>query len=50
MGKINLDISQLDTEKLVELDAYMATLDDPDGSLINVLHKAQHLFGYIHTN
>lgn len=50
MHKINLNLGELDKNKLVELDEYIATLKDPVESLINVLHKAQLLFGYIPTN
>ncbi len=50
MHKINLDLSILDKKKLEELDLYIITLKDPVESLINVLHKAQTLFGYIPTN
>lgn len=50
MNKINLNIGELDAEKLAELDSYILTLKDPVESLINVLHKAQHIFGYIPTN
>lgn len=50
MNAINLNIGELDTEKLNDLDAYILTLKDPVESLINVLHRAQHIFGYIPTN
>lgn len=50
MHKINLNLDELDKSKLVILDKYITTLKDPVESLINVLHKAQQLFGYIPTN
>lgn len=50
MSSINLNISELDPAKLAELDKHIATYSQPEGSLINILHKAQHLFGYIPTN
>ncbi len=50
MAKINLKFDDLDTAKLAELDSYIETLIDPSGNLINVLHRAQHLFGYIPAN
>lgn len=50
MSNINLNISELDQEKLVLLDEYIASLKDPRGTLINVLHRAQILFGYIPHN
>lgn len=50
MSNINLNISELDTVLLKQLDTYVETLEDPKGSLINVLHRAQTLFGYIPHN
>mgnify|MGYP002640123004 CR=1 FL=1 len=50
MSKINLDMSELDKDLLKELDMYIEDTVDPVGSLINVLHKAQHLFGYLPFN
>ena len=50
MSDINLNIHELDQDKLKQLDAYIAELSDPKGTLINVLHKAQTLFGYIPHN
>ena len=50
MSKINLNIEELDQAKLLELDTYILTLEEPKGSLINVLHRAQHLFGHIPHN
>jgi NADH-quinone oxidoreductase subunit E/NADP-reducing hydrogenase subunit HndA len=37
----------LPKEGFETLDAYIATLDDREGSLIAVLHKAQQIFGYL---
>jgi len=50
MSEINLNINELDKGLLGELDSYIETLEDPKGSLINVLHRAQTLFGYIPHN
>ncbi len=50
MEKVNLDLKDLDLEKLAELDEYIKTLDDPVERLINVLHRAQHIFGYLPPN
>ncbi|MGS0973125.1 MAG: NADH-quinone oxidoreductase subunit NuoE family protein [Candidatus Izemoplasmataceae bacterium] len=50
MSNVNLNISELDQSLLVKLDQYIASLEDPNNSLINVLHKAQQIFGYIPHN
>lgn len=50
MSNINLDLSELDQTKLLELDSFIKTLSDPVESLINVLHRAQHIFGYLPAN
>jgi len=50
MSNINLNMKELDQEKLAELDKYIESLEDPKGTLINVLHRAQTLFGYIPHN
>lgn len=50
MDNVNLNIAELDPEKLTQLESYIATCPDAEGSLINILHRAQHLFGYIPTN
>jgi len=50
MSDINLNINELDQDKLVKLDEYISSLSDPKGTLINVLHRAQMLFGYIPHN
>lgn len=50
MSKVNLNIEELDQKKLTELDTYILSLEEPKGSLINVLHRAQLLFGYIPHN
>ncbi len=50
MSNINLNINELDQNKLLLLDEYITSLRDPRGTLINVLHKAQTLFGYIPHN
>lgn len=50
MSNINLNMDELDKELLAELDKYIEETPDPNGSLINILHKAQHLFGYLPHN
>jgi len=50
MSSINLNIKELDQDKLNELSIYIHSLEDPESSLINILHRAQHMFGYIPTN
>lgn len=50
MSSINLNITELDRDKLIALDKHINHFNDPEGSLINILHYAQHLFGYIPTN
>ncbi len=50
MSEINLNLNELNKDLLVELDTYIASIQDPKGSLINVLHRAQTLFGYIPHN
>lgn len=47
MSNVNLNINELDQAKLAELDTFIATIPDPSGCLINVLHRAQNIFGYI---
>lgn len=34
-------------EKLKELENYIDNIDDKQGALIEVLHRAQHIFGYL---
>ena len=50
MREINLNIDELDKSLLAQLDEYIESLEDPKGTLINVLHPAQTLFGYIPHN
>lgn len=50
MSNVNLNMEALDQELLQELDQYILDTPDPNGSLINILHKAQHLFGYLPHN
>lgn len=50
MNNVNLDITQLDSSKLAKLDDFIVSQPDGEGSLINILHQAQQLFGYIPTN
>lgn len=37
----------LSEEKFAELESYINNLPDKKGALIGVLHKAQHIFGYL---
>lgn len=37
----------LPEDKLSLLDTYIQSLDDREGMLIHILHRAQHLFGYL---
>ena len=37
----------LDSEKLKKLEAYIDGLEEKEGALINVLHEAQDIFGYL---
>lgn len=37
----------LPIEKLNELDEYIQSLSDKEGMLIHILHRAQHIFGYL---
>lgn len=37
----------LPIEKLNELDEYINSLSDKEGMLIHILHRAQHIFGYL---
>lgn len=39
--------NKLDSEKLKKLDAYIDSIEDKEGCLINVLHEAQDLFEYL---
>jgi NADH-quinone oxidoreductase subunit E len=50
LSKVNLDTSSLDKELLVKLDEYIDQLEDKQGNLIHVLHRAQGLFGYLPHN
>ncbi|MDI9469452.1 MAG: NAD(P)H-dependent oxidoreductase subunit E [Bacillota bacterium] len=47
MSHLELDMSILEPGLLAELDAYIESLPDPQGSIIAVLHKAQELNGYL---
>jgi NADH:ubiquinone oxidoreductase subunit E len=50
MSNVNLKMDGLDEDLLLQLDQYIEKTEDPKGSLINILHKAQHLFGYLPHN
>ncbi len=50
MEKVDLNLATLDRDKLDALDEFIASLKDPVESLINVLHFAQHQFGYLPSN
>lgn len=47
MERSKLAKVKLPREKLLELNAYMDSLDDKEGLLIHILHKAQEIFGYL---
>lgn len=38
---------ELPLEKIMDLDRYIIGLEDKEGMLIHILHRAQHLFGYL---
>lgn len=42
-----ISVPDLPVEMYDQLEGYIASLEDPKGSLIHVLHKAQHIFGYL---
>ncbi len=42
-----ISVPDLPKETYDQLQEYISSLDDPKGSLIHVLHKAQHIFGYL---
>lgn len=42
-----ISVSDLPKEKYDELKAFINSLEEKDGALIKVLHKAQHIFGYL---
>lgn len=45
---INLtDPSTFPEEKLLALDAYIDSIEDKEQMLIHILHRAQHIFGYL---
>ena len=50
MSNVNLNMNELDKDLLLELDQYIEETEDPNGSLINILHRAQNLFGYLPHN
>ncbi|WP_225877788.1 NADH-quinone oxidoreductase subunit NuoE family protein [Alkalibacter mobilis] len=47
MERSKLAKVKLPKEKLVELDAFIDSLEDKEGLLIHILHKAQEIFGYL---
>lgn len=42
-----MSVNDLPQEKFDELEKYINTLEDKEGSLIHVLHRAQELFGFL---
>lgn len=44
---MSVDFSLLREEDLAELDAYIDGVEDKEGSLIAILHRAQSIFGYL---
>lgn len=45
--KKTMSVNDLPQEQFDELQKYIDTLEDKEGSLIHVLHRAQDLFGYL---
>jgi NADH-quinone oxidoreductase subunit E len=43
----NMSDNKLDSEKLKKLETYIDSIEEKEGCLINVLHEAQDLFGYL---
>lgn len=43
----NMSDNKLDSEKLKKLETFIDSIEEKEGCLINVLHKAQNLFGYL---
>ncbi|MBU2700979.1 NADH-quinone oxidoreductase subunit E [Sporomusaceae bacterium BoRhaA] len=39
--------NKLDSQKLQKLEAYIDSIEEKEGCLINVLHEAQDIFGYL---
>ncbi|HNX67133.1 MAG TPA: NAD(P)H-dependent oxidoreductase subunit E, partial [Bacteroidales bacterium] len=44
MASVNIKLSD---QKIAQLQAICTEFNNDKGELINVLHKAQHLFGYL---
>lgn len=42
-----LEDDALSKDRLSKLDAYIDSMEDKEGMLIHILHRAQHLFGYL---
>ncbi len=42
-----ISVPDLPKEKYDELKAFIDTIEEKEGALIKVLHKAQHIFGYL---
>lgn len=42
-----MNYETLDSKKLNELEVYINSIEDKEGHLIAILHKAQSLFGYL---
>lgn len=47
MSITKIDESNLDKKKIKKLEEYIDNLKEKEGCLINVLHEAQDLFGYL---
>lgn len=43
----NMSDNKLDSEKLKKLETFIDNIEEKEGCLINVLHEAQDLFGYL---
>lgn len=42
-----MSVYKLDSEKLKRLETYIDGIEEKEGALINVLHEAQDIFGYL---
>ena len=43
----NMNNNKLDNEKLKKLETYIDSIEEKEGCLINILHEAQDIFGYL---
>lgn len=47
MPAIKTEPQKVDAEKYTELDTFIDTMETTEGALIEILHKAQSIFGYL---